>query len=198
MEAQDDETVSDLEDPTVFQVGMISKSFDEGDEAWTISPNTIGESIIPSGNDLARIYGSSSASLMSNADATRDSMPQSKGIDELPSSLNEDEVVESIEIIAPSGKLGIVIDTPGPNMPPIIHAVKDSSVLFSQLQVGDRIVKFNGEDTSNLTAVMLTKRISSTFDMPARKFMILRSTFPSSIKDEKMSSSSSVESSSLF
>ena len=196
VQAHDDDTISALEDPTVFQVGMSNKSFDDGDETWTIAQNTVGgESILPSGTDLARVYGSSSISVASKADATQDSIPFSKGIgaDSSASGYDAIDALERIEIVAPSGKLGIVIDTPGPNMPPIIHAIKDSSVLSSQLQIGDRIVEFNGEDTSNLTAIMLTKRISSTFDMEERKFVIHRA--KPSEKDEKMSVASSVESS---
>ena len=60
------------------------------------------------------------------------------------------------------------------------------------LEVGDQIVEFNGEDTSRLTAIMLTKRITATFDMTERKFVVIRggdSVFPDLDEEESAESS---------
>jgi len=172
----ENDSISALDDPTVFQAGNVSKSFDNRDD-WTIANNTLGdESLVqvPTDGAYARIYGQSSRSISStgssDANATRDDTLMSKDI----KSHNENIGQQRIEIDAPSGKLGIVIDSPGLNQAPMVHAIKETSVLSDILHVGDRIVAFNGEDTRTLTPIMLTKKISATFDMEDRRFVILR------------------------
>ena len=53
-------------------------------------------------------------------------------------------------------------------------------------------MEFNGEDTSRLTAIMLTKRITATFDMTERNFVVIRggdSVFPDLDEKESVESS---------
>ena len=45
-----------------------------------------------------------------------------------------------IVVEAPAGKLGVVIDTPDDGAP-VVHAVKDTSVIANQIQVGDKLIK---------------------------------------------------------
>jgi len=192
---RDSDTISALEDPTVFRTGNPNKEFDDDDDdmvgsksndEWTFTNQTIGIDVEPSSDAFARIYGRS-WNTITNSDKMSSSLNRSRnrGTDNLEN--------ERIEFIAPSGKLGIVIDTPGPNLPPIIHAIKETSALSHILEVGDQIVEFNGEDTSRLTAIMLTKRITATFDMTERNFVVIRggdSVFPD--LDEKESAESSL------
>lgn len=70
-------------------------------------------------------------------------------------------------------QLGIVVDSSLPG-PPVIHAIKDSSVLKDELFVGDRIVYFDGEDTADLSSMQLTRLIGSRSENPIRKFGVIR------------------------
>jgi len=67
---------------------------------------------------------------------------------------------ERIEITAPAGKLGVVIDTPLSGNP-IVHAIKDTSVLADQVQLGDKLVSMDGIDTTQMSAMKVSKLISS-------------------------------------
>jgi len=103
----ENDSISALDDPTVFQAGNVSKSFDNRDD-WTIANNTLGdESLVqvPTDGAYARIYGQSSRSISStgssDANATRDDTLMSKDI----KSHNENIGQQRIEIDAPSGKV---------------------------------------------------------------------------------------------
>jgi C-terminal processing protease CtpA/Prc len=80
---------------------------------------------------------------------------------------------EVMEIIAPAGKLGVVIDTPDDGAP-VVHAVKDSSVIADQIQVGDKLIAVDDEDVRGLTAIKVSKLISKKSANPTRKLTIIR------------------------
>ena len=66
----------------------------------------------------------------------------------------EEQFIESeqqvpFEITVPAGKLGMVIDTPNGGFP-IVHAIKDSSVLADRVRVGDRLVSVDGQDCTTM------------------------------------------------
>lgn len=82
---------------------------------------------------------------------------------------------ELIDIYAPPGKLGVVIDTPDDGAP-IIHAIKDSSVIADKLQVGDKLVAVDDEDVRAMTAIKVSKLISRKSANPTRKLSIIRTT----------------------
>ena len=81
---------------------------------------------------------------------------------------------EYIEIIAPAGKLGVVIDTPNDG-PPIVHAVKGSSPLVNEIQVGDILVAVDDEDVRRWSAIEVSKLISRK-SVKSRKLGIIRTT----------------------
>ena len=81
---------------------------------------------------------------------------------------------EIIEIIAPSGKLGVVIDTPDDGAP-VVHAVKDSSVIADQIRVGDKLVAVDEQDVTAMTAIKVSKLISKKSANPSRKLTVIRS-----------------------
>ena len=83
---------------------------------------------------------------------------------------------EYIEIMAPAGKLGVVIDTPN-NDPPIVHAVKDSSPIANKIQVGDILVAVDDEDVRRFSAIEVSKLISRKSNKPYRKLGIMRTTY---------------------
>jgi hypothetical protein len=83
------------------------------------------------------------------------------------------EMEDRVEVIAPAGKLGMVIDTPSGGVP-IVHAIKESSVLAKQVQVGDRLVSVDDEDTSGMTAMQVSKLISLRADSDSRTLVFVR------------------------
>jgi hypothetical protein len=83
---------------------------------------------------------------------------------------------EYIEIMAPAGKLGVVIDTPNDG-PPIVHAVKDSSPIENEIRVGDKLVAVDDEDVRRWSAIEVSKLISRKSIKPYRKLGIIRTTF---------------------
>jgi len=79
-----------------------------------------------------------------------------------------------IDIFAPPGKLGVVIDTPDEGAP-VVHAIKDSSVIADKLKVGDKLIAVDGEDVRAMTAIKVSKVISRKSGNAARKLTIVRS-----------------------
>jgi hypothetical protein len=82
---------------------------------------------------------------------------------------------EILHIFAPPGKLGVVIDTPDDGAP-VVHAVKESSVVADKVQVGDKLVAVDDEDVRTMTAVNVSKLISRKSTNPSRKLTVLRTT----------------------
>jgi len=78
----------------------------------------------------------------------------------------------SIDIVAPPGKLGIIIDTCSEG--PIVHSVKPTSPLEGLMFKGDLVVAVDGENTREWSAHYLTKLVAkkSRFE---RKITVLRS-----------------------
>eukprot|EP00557_Chaetoceros_sp_GSL56_P002574 CAMPEP_0176495116 /NCGR_PEP_ID=MMETSP0200_2-20121128/10476_1 /TAXON_ID=947934 /ORGANISM="Chaetoceros sp., Strain GSL56" /LENGTH=498 /DNA_ID=CAMNT_0017892955 /DNA_START=192 /DNA_END=1688 /DNA_ORIENTATION=- len=81
---------------------------------------------------------------------------------------------EIIEIYAPAGKLGVVIDTPNTGAP-ILHRIKETCPIADKLRVGDRLIAVDDEDVRSMTAVKVSKLISQKSANPTRKFTIVRS-----------------------
>ena len=86
---------------------------------------------------------------------------------------NDDARDEYIDVYCPPGKLGVVIDTPD-NGAPVVHAVKDSSVVADQIKVGDKVVALDDEDVRSFTAIKVSKMISRKSANPTRKLTLLR------------------------
>lgn len=82
---------------------------------------------------------------------------------------------ELLNILAPPGKLGVVIDTPDDGAP-VVHAVKDSSVIANKIHVGDKLVAVDDEDVRSMTAIKVSKLISRKSANPTRKLSIIRTT----------------------
>ena len=75
------------------------------------------------------------------------------------SPFNESPMRVQREIVAPPGKLGIIIDTSSQG--PIVHSVKSGSVLAGLVFEGDLIIALDEENTSEWTAHNLTKLVAS-------------------------------------
>jgi C-terminal processing protease CtpA/Prc len=84
------------------------------------------------------------------------------------------EPEERFDVVAPAGKLGMVIDTPSGGVP-VVHAIKDTSVLFNRVRVGDWLLSVDGEDCTAMTAMQVSKLISLKSEKPARVLIFVRS-----------------------
>lgn len=85
----------------------------------------------------------------------------------------EDGNSERITVVAPSGKLGIVIDNPAGDIP-LVHAIKETSALNGRIKVGDFLLSVDERDCRGMSAVAVSKLISSRSENPSRTFVILR------------------------
>ena len=93
--------------------------------------------------------------------------------DEAPSSAIVKE--ELIEIYAPAGKLGVVLeDSVADDGPPLVHNLRDASVLKNALLAGDRIIALDDDDVRNMSASKLSKMISQKRENETRKLSIIR------------------------
>lgn len=82
---------------------------------------------------------------------------------------NEDQFV----IYAPAGKLGLVVDNRDDG-PPVIHSIKEDSVLIDQIQAGDRLIGVDEVDVRTLSPVRVSKLISKRSTNPLRKLTMTR------------------------
>jgi hypothetical protein len=81
---------------------------------------------------------------------------------------------ERFTVIAPPGKLGMVLDAlPGEG--PLVHAINGTSVLKDRIRVGDRLISVDAEDVRKMSAVMVSALITQksqqerTFEFVRRK-----------------------------
>mmetsp|Transcript_4035 Transcript_4035/g.8245 ORF Transcript_4035/g.8245 Transcript_4035/m.8245 type:complete len:239 (+) Transcript_4035:69-785(+) len=70
---------------------------------------------------------------------------------------------ERFEVTAPPGKLGMVIDTPSGGVP-VVHAIKEDSVMRARVRVGDRLISVDGDDVSFMTAMQVSQLIALKSD----------------------------------
>jgi hypothetical protein len=181
MDKQDD--ISTLGDPMYVPGGMIINTALERDE--TVTP-----SIVSGDWDYARNYGRSfGPNLRTRSDTLQSSMNGSMGelssfgtLAKMDNSIYSDDmsfeqqfvdIEDRFEIDAPAGKLGMVIDTPSGGVP-FVHAIKSSSVLADRVQIGDRLISVDDEDTTGLTAMQVSKMISGKAENRSRILVFLR------------------------
>ena len=132
----------------------------------------------------SRIFGTQSTlsfkSGLHNA-FTLENSAQSSGLDHAPSGASKScgtdgeysYTEQLIEVDAPAGMLGIVVDSSLPGAP-VVHAIKESSVLSSRLHIGDRIVYVDDVDSTDMSSMELTKLIGSKSENSVRRFGIIR------------------------
>ena len=78
---------------------------------------------------------------------------------------------KKLNMLAPPGKLGIIIDTCSEG--PIVHNIKDGSALEGLIFKGDLIVAVDDEDTTEWSAHYLTKLVAKKSNL-TRKITVLR------------------------
>lgn len=82
--------------------------------------------------------------------------------------------VDVIHVFAPSGKLGIALDTPDNSGAPVVHYVKEVSPIYQKILAGDKLVAIDDEDVSYLTAIKISKILNRKSSQVTRKLTVLR------------------------
>ncbi len=153
--------------------------------------NTVTESLMSSGNDMyvygisrprmntgdsSRMGGGSTINTGSNRMTFQDdgTMEEFYGTPDATNYHSEkDSNFEHITVVARSGVLGIVIDNPS-RTTPVVHAIKESSILNGRVQVGDLLMSVDEVDCRGMTAVAVSKLIGSRSQNPTRTLRLLR------------------------
>jgi hypothetical protein len=175
VQRQDD--ISTLGDPFPVTVGMLLPGLDRDD---TVTASFEGD------YDYSKDFGKESPATRARADTLqsveslqKSSMDMSSlgGLGKMDNSMSlaDDlsfeqqfaDLEQRIEVDAPAGKLGMVIDTPTGGFP-VVHAIKDTSVLVGRVEVGDRLLSVDDEDTTGMTAMQVSKLISDKANNPSR------------------------------
>ena len=81
--------------------------------------------------------------------------------------------LQKLVVVAPGGKLGIVIDNKTGDLP-IVHAIKESSVLNGRLLVGDLLISVDEVDCRGLSAAQVSRVISNRSRNPTRTLVVMR------------------------
>jgi hypothetical protein len=76
-------------------------------------------------------------------------------------------------IYAPAGTLGVVVDTPDEGAP-VVHAIKENSVLIDQVKVGDRLIGVDEIDVRSFTVTQVCKLMNQRCTNPLRKLTLTR------------------------
>jgi C-terminal processing protease CtpA/Prc len=84
----------------------------------------------------------------------------------------EEEDYERLLVVAPPGKLGIVIDNPSGNIP-FVHAIKETSVLKGRVHVGDLLLSVDEVDCRGMHSMSVSMLISNRSDS-VRTLKLLR------------------------
>jgi len=93
---------------------------------------------------------------------------------EVTSGIYIDKLVEDrVDVDAPPGNLGLIIDA-GEDGCPFVCEVKDSSVLYGKVLVGDRLLSVDGVDLTIMRTGDVYKVIASKKEFPVRKFVFAR------------------------
>jgi len=78
-----------------------------------------------------------------------------------------------MDVIAPSGKLGVILDSSHGGAP-TVHVVKETSVIADMVKVGDRILAVDDESVQDMTAGQVSELLSSKSENAERKLSLLR------------------------
>jgi len=79
-----------------------------------------------------------------------------------------------VELYAPAGILGLVIDAPAHSPSPIIHAIKDTCPIKKQVYVGDKLVAVDDVDVRGMSATEVSYLIGLKSGQDRRKLTIIR------------------------
>ena len=82
---------------------------------------------------------------------------------------------EKWEVLAPSGLLGLVLETNEDGLP-VVNSVRKSSTLFDQVSAGDILVSVDGQDVAFMLASEVSRLIAAKQDHQYRKMVFIRPT----------------------
>lgn len=155
-----------------------SKAYGGGGDHSVISSvgGTLGDATRQTAGELAAGSAAARAALGASFDdrGSRRNMNNNNSNHMMNSNNNNGNDREELIVIdAPAGKLGVVIDTPDDGAP-VVHAVKDTSVIAHLIQVGDKLIKVDDEDVRSMTAIKVSKLISKKSANPVRRLTIIR------------------------
>lgn len=78
---------------------------------------------------------------------------------------------QSYDVFAPSGPIGIVVDTSKNG--PAVHSLKATSPMLGLINAGDLIIALDDEDTRKMTAASLTRMMAKKSRQKERKITLL-------------------------
>lgn len=82
---------------------------------------------------------------------------------------------ETLEVIAPAGKLGVVVDIPPDRRgAPFVCDIRETSPLFGQIQPGDKLYAVDDEDVRKMSAIKVSKLLAQKADNPERIITVFR------------------------
>merc|ERR1712087_264533 len=90
------------------------------------------------------------------------------------STLMEDEQFNQYHcftVVAPSGKLGIVLDNPHGDLP-IVWAIKETSSLHGMVQVGDLLLSMDGVECRGMSTHRVSTFLSIRSQNPERTLVL--------------------------
>jgi len=98
----------------------------------------------------------------SSRKAPNTSTPSNRGIQQSSTPASSSVVIRrtKITVIAPPGKLGIILANKADSKGTVVSGVRTSSVLVDRISPGDRIVAIDGEDVSRMTVSEITTIMS--------------------------------------
>ena len=82
--------------------------------------------------------------------------------------------VLQLTVVAPAGKLGVVFDDHRTGDMPVVHAIKETSVLHGRVNIGDLLISMDEVDCRNVSAVQVSRLISARSNNPSRVLVLLR------------------------
>jgi len=82
--------------------------------------------------------------------------------------------VTIIDIVAPAGKLGVVIDSLPEGGPAYVSEIKEGSRIKGEIQLGDKVIAIDGDDVSTMKAVHISLLLAKKSKQGMRKITVLR------------------------
>ena len=82
---------------------------------------------------------------------------------------------EIIEIEAPGGPLGVILDSPNDG-PPVVYKIRPDSAIGSLICLGDRLIAVDDIDVTEMNAVNVSRIMAKKSRQPSRKLTIIRET----------------------
>lgn len=90
-------------------------------------------------------------------------------------SFREEAPGETFDVIAPAGKLGVVVDIPPDRRgAPFVCDIRDTSPLYGQIQPGDKIYAVDDEDVRKMSAIKVSKLLAQKAEQPERIITLFR------------------------